>query len=166
MNQANQEIEVQSGKFALFRSYKKAEELLNQAKAQGETAKQDGIAGARKRRRTKRRPLSTSPSRAVPPRPATSKAPMGKDTKAEVEAMKAEMDALTGTLTEAETDFSGEKYFDAKSKAEQVSSKSASIEQQVNEAIEKRKGKSVNSLPAEADLAAGVVSSYLHRGGG
>lgn len=141
MNQANAEIETQKGKFALFRSYKKAEELLNQAKAQGETAKQDAIAGKEKAKNEAQAAIDAAKTALEAAKTAVSKAPMGKDTKAEVEAMKAELDALTGTLTEAETDFTGEKYFDAKGKAEQVSSKSAGIDQQVQAAIEKRKGK-------------------------
>lgn len=140
-NQAKAEIEVQNAKFALFRSYKKAEELLKQAAAAAETARQDAIAAKEKAREEANLAIETCKTKWQAAMDAVAAAPMGKDTKAEIEAMKSELTALESALREAENAIGSEDYLDAKAKAESVMNKADQISADVAQAIEKVKGK-------------------------
>lgn len=140
-NQAKAEIEVQNGKFALFRSYKKAEELLKQAQAAAETAKQDAIAAKEKAREEANMAIESSRTKLQAATDAVAAAPVGKDTKAEIEAMKSELTALEATLREAENAIGTEDYLNAKAKAESVGTKADQITADVEQAMQKVKGK-------------------------
>ena len=68
-------------------------------------------------------------------------APVGKDTKAEIEAMKSELTALEATVKEAENAMGTEDYLNAKAKAESVAMKADQISNDIAQAMEKVKGK-------------------------
>jgi hypothetical protein len=140
-SQAQAEIETQNGKFALFRSYKKAEEILKQAQAAAETAKQEAIAAKEKAKNDAAAMIETCKGKWQFAVDQLALAPVGKDTKAEIEAMKSELTALEATVKEAENAMGTEDYLNAKAKAESVAMKADQIANDIAQAMEKVKGK-------------------------
>jgi hypothetical protein len=106
-NQAQDEIETQNGKFALFRSYKKAEEILKQAQAAAETAKQEAIAAKEKAKQEATAMIESAKTKWQAAMDALAQAPVGKDTKAEIEAMKA--DQIASDIAQAMEKVKGKK---------------------------------------------------------
>ncbi|TAK54894.1 MAG: hypothetical protein EPO25_05520 [Gammaproteobacteria bacterium] len=137
LGQAQAEIEAQNGKFALFRNYDKAEEILGQAKTAGDAASQDATAGKEQARQDAVAAIDGAKAKLTAATDAVNTAPMGKDTKAEIEAMKSEVQALATTVTEAETALSAEDYLGAKSQADGVAAKADQIAADVAQAVEK-----------------------------
>ena len=141
LGQAQAEIEAQNGKFALFRNYDKAEEILSQAKTAADTANQDAVAGKEQARQDAIAAIDGAKAKLTAASDAVNSAPMGKDTKAEIEAMKSEVLALGTTVTEAETALSSEDYLGARSQADGVAAKADQIAADVAQAVEKVKSK-------------------------
>jgi hypothetical protein len=138
--QATAEEDAQNQKFALIRNYNKETELLNQSKAEFEQAKQDAAAG-KERTRTEAEQMVSEARAALDSAEATlAKAPMSKDTRADVEAMKSDVVSYRQALTDAETAMNTGDYISAKSKAEAVKTKAAEIEADVQGAIAKVRG--------------------------
>jgi hypothetical protein len=140
MNQANAEVETQNGKFALFRSYDKAKELTNQAKAAGEKAKTAAIAGKEAAKKDAEEQLAAAQASVAAAKEILPKAPKGKDTRAEIEALTADLASAESSLTDIQSQISREEYLDASAKAKAVKEKADSVTSQVQAAIDKRRG--------------------------
>lgn len=141
MDQAKAEEAAQTQKFALMRSYKKQEELLAQAKSQFEKAKADAAAGKARAKAEAEQLIGEAKAALDAADAALAKAPMGKDTRADIEAMKNDVATYRMTVTEAEGAMTTEDYLGAKGKAESVKAKAAEIETQVMMAMQKVKAK-------------------------
>jgi len=138
---ANAAKTEQDGKFALFRSYGKskdmfvaAQTLANAASAAAETEKEkvkNEVIGL----------LSQAKAGIDAATAALAKAPKGKDTKAELELIKADLDGLTPAYADAEADFNGGKYLTARTKIQGVIAKAQSITDEIAAAAAKKAGK-------------------------
>ena len=138
---ANAAKTEQDGKFALFRSYGKSKEmfvaaqtLANAASAAAETEKEkvkNEVIGL----------LSQAKAGIDAATAALAKAPKGKDTKAELELIKADLDGLTPAYADAEADFNGGKYLSARTKIQGVIAKAQSITDEIAAAAAKKAGK-------------------------
>lgn len=138
---ANAAKTEQDGKFALFRSYGKskemfvaAQQLANAASAAAETEKEkvkQEVIGL----------LSQAKAGIDAATAALAKAPKGKDTKAELELIKADLDGLTPAYADAEADFNGGKYLSARTKIQGVIQKAQSITDEIAAAAAKKAGK-------------------------
>ena len=136
MKQAQAEIAAQESKF--FKSYKKASELLTQAKTEADQAATEAAAGKEKAKQDADATISAAQSALDAAEAAVAGAPKSKDRKADVEAMQSDIETLKGVLAEAHTAFDGGDYKGAKAKAEQVSNEAASIQGDVAKAMEKK----------------------------
>jgi hypothetical protein len=67
------------------------------------------------------------------------KAPKGKGTAADLEAMKADLTAAESTISDANAAMSGEKYKDAQAKADAAKSSAANVVSQIQAAMEAKK---------------------------
>ena len=141
LDQAKAEEAAQSQKFALMRSYKKQQELLTQAKSQFDKAKEDAAAGKARAKAEAEQLITEAKAGLDAADAALAKAPMGKDTRADIEAMKNDVATYRMTITEAEGAMTTEDFLGAKAKAESVKAKAAEIESQVQMAMEKVKAK-------------------------
>jgi hypothetical protein len=138
---ANAAKTEQDGKFALFRSYGKskemfvaAQQLANAASAAAETEKEkvkQEVIGL----------LTQAKTGIDAAAAALAKAPKGKDTKAELELIKADLDGLTPAYADAEADFNGGKYLSARTKIQGVIQKAQSITDEIAAAAAKKAGK-------------------------
>src|SRR5262245_319134 len=120
MAQAKAEVDAQNGKFALMRSYKNAKLLLGQVKAEADRAREEAATG----RVQFQRAAQIAPDEARPrldaATAAVANAPAGKDSRADIDAMKGDLEALKATLAEADAANTAQDFATAKQKAEQV----------------------------------------------
>lgn len=135
--QAQAEIEVQNGKFALFRKYTRATELLTQATTEAQAATQAAIAGKEKARLAANAAVDGARAALQAANEFLAAAPKGKNTKAELEAMGQELAALQTSLDEAVAGIAAEDYLNAKVKAEVVTRQAGTIKADIENAIAK-----------------------------
>lgn len=138
MNAANAEVEAQGQKW--FKNYDKAKELMNTAKSDAEKAKTASVANKEAAKNAATTAIADATSAVEAAKTALAGAPKGKDTKADLELFKQDLDGLAATLTEAQTAMGSEDYNTAKDKANSVKEKAASISDQIAQAAAKRAG--------------------------
>ena len=140
---ANQEIKAQEGKW--FKSYDKAKEMLTKVKADAEAFKP--TLAAKKEEAKKNATAAQEAAKAAVEQAKTllAKAPVGKESRADIEAMKADVKGLEDGLAEVQNLVTSEDYRTAADKAKAISDKAASVSDQVKQAMEKvaaaKKGK-------------------------
>ncbi len=140
LNAANAAKTEQDSKFALFRSYGKSKEMFVRAQALASKAASDAAA-EKERVKQEVMGLMTQAKAAVDTAAAAlAKAPKGKDTKAELELIKTDLDALTPAMTQAEADFNAGKYLTAKTDYEAIIQKAKGITDEIAAAAAKKAG--------------------------
>jgi hypothetical protein len=136
---AMDEVSTQSKKF--FKKYGTAKEMLAKVQADADAlkatipAKKEAAKNAALQAQTEAR-AALDEAKAL-----LDKAPMGKGTKADIMAMKADLDGLETSFAEIQTAIDGEDYFGASAKAATIKEKATVISDQVKAAIEKVQGK-------------------------
>ena len=111
---ATDEITAQSKSFFLTRSYGKADQLLKDAQAKTQTAQTAAVENKEKVKREVETLTAETEAAIQAANAALLKAPRGKDTKAALEAMKADLDTTTTALAEARDMYSKGDYLAAK----------------------------------------------------
>jgi signal transduction histidine kinase len=127
MNSAKAAKEEQDAKFALFRkygpvkeSYMSAKTLADQAKAEAETEKERVAAEVRDLVVQTQAVIDSAAA-------ALETAPRGKGSKAEIELMKASLESVRESFTQAQADVNAGKFLVAKSKLQAVQEKARGI---------------------------------------
>lgn len=136
---AKKELQEQNAKFALFRDYGKAEQLLESVKAEAPKLIE---ATAKKKAEAKDAALKAfeEAKEAVKQAQAlVAKAPVGKD-RAAVEAIRNDAKALTASLNEVQMAMDKEDYLTAQAQAKAVQDKSAALSAEVRAALAKAGG--------------------------
>jgi hypothetical protein len=133
------ELKAQQDKFALFRSYKKTDELVADLKAKSEKAAADGAAGKAQAKNDATTAINDATTALTDAKAMLEKAPKGKGTAADLEAMKADLTAAESTINDANAAMGTEKFKDAKAKAEAAKSSCANVVSQIEAAIEAKK---------------------------
>ena len=141
LNKALAEVQTQDGKFALSRDYKQASALLKSAQNLAEKAKGDAQVAKIKAKSDAEATIAALPQMIDEAKKALAKAPRGKDTKADLEAMQNDLKVAEESLAEANAAMSQAKYGDALAKAESAKSKASAIIDQVRKAQGKAKGR-------------------------
>ncbi|MDI6697976.1 MAG: DUF4398 domain-containing protein [Candidatus Saccharicenans sp.] len=134
---AMDEVNTQSKK--LFKKYGKAKEMLAKVKTDAEAV--NALIPARKEEAKNAALTAQTEARAAldEAKALLEKAPKGKGTKADIEAMKADLAGLETMLTEVQAAIDSEDYFGARDKALSIKDKAAAISEQINAAIAKVK---------------------------
>jgi hypothetical protein len=135
LSAAMAEVKAQDEK--TFKNYDKAKELLAKAKAAADTAKADVPA---KKEQAKAAATAAQEAAKTAVDEATSllaKAPKGKGTQADIEAMKADVAGLEQSLTEVQSLIDGGDYNAAAEKANPIKDKAAELSAQITEAMAK-----------------------------
>ncbi len=140
LQKAEEEINAQGGRFALTRNYDKAKELLAKAKADAEKAKADTGAAKEKAKGEAQAAQKEAQAALDEAKAMLAKAPKGKGTKADIEAMQGDLKTAEGMLPEIQAALDTEDYLGAKAKAQSVKDRAASVSGQVQQAM-KQKGK-------------------------
>ena len=133
------EVKAQQDKFALFRSYKKTDELVADLKAKSDKAAVDAAAGKEQAKNDATTAITDATTALTDAKAMLEKAPKGKGSAADLEAMKADLTAAESTLNDANASMTGEKYKDAKAKADAAASSAANVTSQVQAAMEAKK---------------------------
>ena len=135
MQAAQDEIKVQDSK--TFKDYKKAKELLAKVKADAETLK-TGLA-AKKEEAKKNAAAAQEAAKAsvAEAKALLAKAPKGKGSKADIEALKADLKGIEDSLAEAKSANDAEDYNAAIEKSNAIKDKAAAISDQIKKAMEK-----------------------------
>jgi len=141
MSKAMAEVQTQDGKFGMSRDYKQASTMLKSAKDLAEKAKSDAEANKMKAKADAEATLAALPKSIEEAKAALAKAPKGKDTKADLEAMQNDLKVAEESLNEANAAMSQQKYNDALAKANSAKEKALGISEQVKKAQEKVKGR-------------------------
>jgi hypothetical protein len=140
---ANDEIKVQEGKY--FKSYDKAKEMLAKVKADAEAVKPTLAAKKEEAKKNATAAQEAAKSAVEEAKGLLAKAPAGKESRADLEAMKADVKGLDESLAEVQKMAAGEDYRGAMDKAKAISDKAAGVSGQVKQAMEKvaaaKKGK-------------------------
>ena len=134
------ELKAQDAKFALFRSYKKTDELINDLKTKSDKAAADGKAGMELAKNDATTAINDATAALTDAKAQLDKAPKGKGTQADLEAMKADLTAAESTINDANAAMSSEKYKDAKAKADAAKASAGNVVSQIQAAIEAKKG--------------------------
>ncbi|MDI6849027.1 MAG: DUF4398 domain-containing protein [Candidatus Saccharicenans sp.] len=134
---AMDEVNTQSKK--LFKKYGKAKEMLAKVKTDAEAV--NALIPARKEEAKNAALTAQTEAKAAldEAKALLEKAPKGKGTKADIEAMKADLAGLETMLTEVQAAIDSEDYFGARDKALSIKDKAAAISEQINAAIAKVK---------------------------
>jgi len=133
---AQDEIKAQEGKF--FKKYDKAKEILAKVKTDAEALKTQLPAKKEKAKTDATAAVDAAKTAVAEAKALLSKAPRGKGTKADIEALKADVAGLEDSLKEVDTLMTNEEYFGAIEKAESIKTKAGEVSTQINEALAKK----------------------------
>jgi hypothetical protein len=135
------EIKAQGEKFALTRSYAKAAELATAAKAAADKAAAEAVTGKEQMKAEATTLVAGVRSTVDAAKAALEKAPKGKGTAADLEAMKSDVAGVEAALADMDAALAGGKFKDAKVKAEAAKATLDKIVADVQAAIDAKKGR-------------------------
>lgn len=133
------ELAVQQEKF--FKSYKLTEQLANELKTLADKAKADAVAGKAQAKADAEAAIAAAEAAVLTAREDLKKAPKGKGSTADLAAMTGDVDAAQTAIDDAKADMTGEKFLDAKAKADNAKAGAEKVSADVLAAIEMKKGK-------------------------
>jgi hypothetical protein len=140
---AKDEIKSQEGKY--FKSYDKSKEMLAKVKADADAFKPTLAAKKDEAKKNATAAQDAAKAAVDEAKNLLAKAPVGKESRADIEAMKADVKGLEEGLTEVQNLVTSEDYRTAADKAKAISDKAASVSGEVKQAMEKvaamKKGK-------------------------
>jgi hypothetical protein len=134
---AMDEVNTQSGKF--FKKFGTAKEMLAKVKADAEALKTTVPAKKEAAKQAAQTAMDEAKASWEEAKELLDKAPKGKGTKADIEAMKADLAGLETAANEAMASFNSEDYLGAKDKAMAIKEKAVAISDQIKAAMEKVK---------------------------
>lgn len=135
------EVKAQDEKFALFRNYEKAKQMLAQVKVDAEKVKADTAAKKEEAKKNAIAGQGAAKAAIEEAKALLAKAPMGKGAKADIEAMKGDIKGLEDSLPELQQLIDKEDYLTAIDKAKVIKDKADGVSSQVKAAMEKVKAK-------------------------
>lgn len=137
LDAAKTEIEAQNQRFALTRSYDKAIEDLAKVSEAAQRAKQAAGANKEAARNEAGTMLQEATAAISAAREALSRAPVTKDTRADIQLFTADLDGLDQSLGEVQNMISSEDYKAASSKAAAITQQANDIATKLTEAAAK-----------------------------
>lgn len=137
LDAANAEVTAQNERFALMRNYDKAKEMFAAAKADADKAKQAAIANKEAAKNEANTKLNEATAAIAAAREALAKAPVTKDTKADIQLFTSDLDGLDQSLGEVRNMISSEDYNGASSKAAVLTQQANDMATKLTEAAEK-----------------------------
>lgn len=132
---AMDEVKVQDGKF--FKNYDKAKEMLAKVKGSADTLKAEIPARKEKAKADATAALEAANIAVSDAKAMLAKAPKGKGSQADIEAMRADIAGLEASLAEVQSLIDGEDYMAAIDKANSARDKAAEVSNQITMAMEK-----------------------------
>jgi len=134
LQKAQEEVTAQDGRFALVRNYDAAKAALAKVKADAEKVRTDAVAAKEKAKREAEAARTDAQAALEGAKALLAKAPKGKGTKADLEAMGTDLKAAEAALADARTALDNQDYLGAKAKAESARDKAAAVSAQIQQA--------------------------------
>lgn len=135
-SKAMDEMKAQEGKF--FKKYDTAKQILDNTRQKAELLKTELPARKEKAKNDAQTALDAAKTAVADAKTLIAKAPRGKGTMADIEALKADITGLEEALLEAESLMGGEDYFAVINNANGIKTKAEEISNQVTEALAKK----------------------------
>jgi hypothetical protein len=132
------EVKAQQGKW-IGASYTKAKELAAAAKAAGDKAAADAAAGKQQARADATAAISDARAALTQAQALLDKAPRGKGSAADIEAMKGDLATGAKAIADAESALGAERFLEAKAKAESAKSAATAVTTAVEAAMAAKK---------------------------
>jgi hypothetical protein len=133
------ELKVQEGGW--FKSYTKASQLAAAAQKAAETALADATAWKAKAKADANTAIGAAKKVLAEAQELLAKAPKGKGSAADLEAMKTDLTNASNAIADAEKAAAGERFLDASAKAESANKAATTVKTAVEEAIAAKKKK-------------------------
>ena len=133
------ELQAQEKKFALFRSYKQTMTLAADLKSKGETAVTAAKAGKEQAKNDAQTLINEAKASREEANSALATAPAGKGSKADIDALKADVQSVDTSLGAADAAFNEGRFLEAKAKAQAAKAAADSVKAQVTRAMEMKK---------------------------
>jgi len=134
---AMDEVKVQDGKF--IKNYDKAKEMLAKVKSSAETLYAELPARREKAKNDSIAALDAAKTAVSNANMMLAKAPKGKGTKADIEAMRADVSGIEAALTEAQGMIDNEDYLGATDKANSAKVKADEVADMISQAMAKKR---------------------------
>ena len=134
---AEDELKAQREKFALFRSYDKAKDLLAKAKADGERVQKDVVVKKEEAKRAAEAAEQEAKAAVESAKALLTKAPGGKGTKADISAMREDLRSLEASLQDVRAALEKGDFLGAKAKATGITEMAGKDASDVQQAIAK-----------------------------
>lgn len=131
------EVKTQDGKFALFRKYDKAKEMLASVKSNAEKLKTDTAAKKEEVKNNAISAMGEAKNAINNAKTMLENAPAGKETQADIEVMKGDVKGLEDSLPGVQSAIDSEDYDGAINTAKSIKEKADGVTSQVQQAIEK-----------------------------
>jgi hypothetical protein len=141
LNAAMAAKQQQDSKFALIRSYGKANEMFVRAEAAAKQAEAQAATQKEQVKNETAQLIQQAKSEIDAATAAISKAPRGKGSKVDLAMMQNDLNAATASLADAQNDFDSENYLVAKSKVTAVIAKVQMVNQELTAATAKKAGR-------------------------
>jgi len=135
------ELQAQEKKFALFRNYNNAKKLAADTKAAGDKAVADANAGKEQAKAEATQLIEQAKATHKEAGDMLANAPAGKGSKADLDAMKADLAGVETSIADADRAFGEGRYLEAKAKAMAARGAAEGVKAQVQQAIEMRKSR-------------------------
>ena len=136
-SKANSAISAQEEKFALTRSYAEAEQLLQESLGQLQRAQEEAVANKARVKAEVESLTAETEAAIIAAQESLTKAPRGKDTQVELEAMRAELESANTALAEARGLYTAEDYLGARASLTQTKQKAEGISSEIELASQK-----------------------------
>jgi hypothetical protein len=137
LSTAMDEVKVQDGKFPLFRKYDRAKELLASVKGSAEQLKADTAAKKEEVKKNAIAAMEEANGAIANAKAMLEKAPKGKETKSDIEAMTGDVKGLEDSMPDVQKSIDAEDFDGAVSKAKSIKEKADAVSSDVQQAIEK-----------------------------
>lgn len=138
LNVAMTEIETQNSKFALLRSYKKANVMLSNVVTLSNTVKENAAVRKEEVKNQAQQSLAEATTLVAEVKELITKAPKGKEGKEALEAIQNDLALVEASLAEVSTLINNGDYLTAVDKVKAAGEKAASLKAELEEAIAKK----------------------------
>ncbi len=144
MAAAMNEIKTQDGKFFLSRNYDKAKQMLAQVKTDADKAATDVPARKEEAKKNALTGQEAATASVKEAKALLARAPRGKGSSADIEALKGDVKGLEDSLPELQQLIDKEDYVVATDKAKAIQEKADGVSNQVKEAMQKVRGRTAS----------------------
>lgn len=136
---ATTEVQAQNAKFALFRSYDQASQLLDKATKAADAAASEAASAREEAKKRAEAAIQEAQAALTAAQAALENAPKGKGTAADLLAMKGELESMTASLAKAQEQLAAGKYLAVESSAHSVTEQANAIASDIAQAQSKSK---------------------------